>query len=161
MAKDLLENKKVLIVDDEPDILESLEELLNMCNITKADNFDDAKSLLINQNFDIAILDIMGVDGYALLDIATNQKILAVMLTAHALSPESIEKSYKGGAQYYIPKEEMADIESFLNDVLKAKAEGKNPWINWYSRLASFCEKKFGADWVKDEKDFWDKMTFH
>jgi len=83
------------------------------------------------------------------------------MLTAHALSPESIEKSYKGGAQYFIPKEEMAKIETFLNDVLEAKAKGENPWTRWYSRLAAFCEKKFGEDWVKDEKDFWDKMTFH
>jgi DNA-binding NtrC family response regulator len=161
MVENLLENKKILIVDDEPDILESLEELLNMCEISKATNFEDAKSLLTSQKFDIAILDIMGVDGYALLDIATDRKIVSVMLTAHALSPESIEKSCKGGAQYYIPKEEMADIETFLTDVLEAKAKGENPWKKWYTRLASFCEKKFGADWVKDEKDFWDKMTFH
>jgi DNA-binding NtrC family response regulator len=161
MTENLLENKKILIVDDEPDILESLEELLDMCQITKATNFEDAKSLLTSKKFDIAILDIMGVDGYALLDIATDKKVLTIMLTAHALSVESIEKSYKGGAQYYIPKEEMADIETFLNDVLEARSKGENPWTKWYSRLASFCEKKFGEDWVKDEKDFWDKMTFH
>ena len=159
--ENLLENKKVLIVDDEPDILESLEELLNMCTITKAEDFKTAKALLSEHEFDIAILDIMGVDGYALLDIATDKNILTVMLTAHALSPENIKKSYKGGAQYYIPKEEMANIEIFLNDVLEAKAKGENPWKKWYSRLASFCEKKFGEDWIKDEKDFWDKMTFH
>ncbi len=161
MLKSLLENKKILIVDDEPDVLESLEELLDMCKITKATNFETAKSLLNTQKFDIAVLDIMGVDGYALLDIATDKKILTVMLTAHALSPESIEKSYKGGAQYYIPKEEMANIETFLNDVLESAKQGKNSWVKWYSRLASFCEKKFGDDWDKNEKDFWDKMTFH
>ena len=161
MTQNLLNNKKILIVDDEPDVLESLEELLNMCTITKAENFETAKALLADQKFDIAILDIMGVDGYALLDIATDKKILAVMLTAHALSPESIEKSYKGGAQYFIPKEEMAKIEIFLNDVFEARSKGENPWARWYSRLAAFCEKKFGEDWVKDEKDFWDKMTFH
>jgi DNA-binding NtrC family response regulator len=161
MIQNLLNNKKVLIVDDEPDVLESLEEILNMCTITKAENFETAKALLADQKFDIAILDIMGVDGYALLDIATDKKILAVMLTAHALSLESIEKSYKGGAQYFIPKEEMAKIETFLNDVVEARAKGENPWTRWYSRLAAFCEKKFGEDWAKDEKDFWDKMTFH
>jgi len=32
------------------------------------------------------------------------------MVTAHALSPEKIIKSYKGGAASYIPKEEMGDI---------------------------------------------------
>ncbi len=159
--KNRLENKKILIVDDEPDILGSLEELLDICTITKAEDFETAKALLSEQEFDIVILDIMGVDGYALLDIANEKKILAVMLTAHALSPENIEKSYKSGAQYYIPKKEMANIEIFLNDVLEAKAKGENPWIKWYSRLASFCEKKFGADWTKNKKDFWNKMTFH
>src|SRR3989339_2050673 len=31
MSKVSLDNKRVLIVDDEPDVLESLEELLDMC----------------------------------------------------------------------------------------------------------------------------------
>jgi len=33
MAKDLLEGKTVLIVDDERDILETLEDLLSMCKV--------------------------------------------------------------------------------------------------------------------------------
>ena len=45
--RDLLEGKKVLIVDDEPDILETLEELLDMCEISKATNFHEAKELLL------------------------------------------------------------------------------------------------------------------
>jgi len=34
--------------------------------------------------FDIAILDIMGVDGYGLLRVAKERGVVAVMLTAHA-----------------------------------------------------------------------------
>ena len=49
--KDLLDGKKILIVDDEPDILETLEELLSMCDITKASSFAEAKELLQNQDF--------------------------------------------------------------------------------------------------------------
>jgi hypothetical protein len=77
----------------------------------------------------MTILDIMGVDGYTLLEIATHRKVTAVMLTAHALSPENVGKSYKEGAASYLPKEEMANIASFLNDVLDAIEKGKNPWI--------------------------------
>jgi tetratricopeptide (TPR) repeat protein len=41
-----------------------------------------------------------------------------------------------------------------------AKKEGKNPWTSWYSRLSFFCEEKFGPDWDKDEKEFWEKMIY-
>jgi DNA-binding NtrC family response regulator len=156
-----LENKRVLIVDDEPDVLDSLEELLDMCDIARAQSFEEAQSLLQTRKFDIAILDIMGVDGYQLLEIATKKDVVTVMLTAHALSPDNIKKSYLGGACSYIPKEEMINIEAFLKDVLVAKKEGKNPWTNWYKRLSSFCEEKFGPEWDKDEKEFWEKMIYY
>ncbi|MBW1946002.1 MAG: response regulator, partial [Deltaproteobacteria bacterium] len=42
----ILEGKKVLIVDDEPDILSVLEELLTMCKVVKATTFEEAKALL-------------------------------------------------------------------------------------------------------------------
>ena len=38
----------------------------------------------------------MGVAGYDLLKIATQKNLTSVMLTAHALSPENVTKSYKG-----------------------------------------------------------------
>ncbi len=37
-----------------------------MCEVVRADNFDEAKNLLKRQYFDIAVLDIMGVNGYNL-----------------------------------------------------------------------------------------------
>jgi len=161
MSNVSLENKKILIVDDEPDVLDSLEELLDMCTLVRAQNFEEANHFLKTQKFDMAILDIMGVDGYQLLETATKKDVITVMLTAHALSPDNIKKSYLGGACSYIPKEEMINIETFLIDVLTAKKEGKNTWTSWYSRLASFCDEKFGPDWDKDEKEFWEKMIYY
>jgi CheY-like chemotaxis protein len=158
---DLLTGKKVLIVDDEPDVLETLSELLEMCDITEAASFEQAKDLLETRRFDLAILDIMGVSGYEILKIATEKKVTAVMLTAYALTPEDVAKSHKGGAAYYIPKEEMVNIATFLDDILKAKQEGKNTWNGWFSRMASFCEKKFGKDWQQSDKEFWEKFPFH
>ena len=150
MANISLGNKKILIVDDEPDVLESLEELLSMSTTVRAQSFEEANRLLETQTFDIAILDIMGVDGYQLLETAKQMKVVAVMLTAHAFSPDNINKSYLAGASYFIPKEKIIDIESFLIDVLTAKKAGKSTWVKWYETLASFCEKKFGPDWEKD-----------
>lgn len=161
MSKSSLENKKILIVDDEPDVLDSLEEILDMAELSRAQSYEEADELLRTRKFDIAVLDIMGVDGYQLLETANKKGVICVMLTAHALSPDNIKKSYKGGACSYVPKEEMMNIESFLLDVLDARQEGKNPWTRWYSRLAGFCEEKFGPDWKKDEKEFWEKMIYY
>jgi DNA-binding NtrC family response regulator len=157
----LLEGKKLLLVDDELDVLDTLEDLLPMCEVKKAGNYNAARDLLANQKFDIAILDIMGVEGYTLLELAGKQNVTAVMLTARALSPENVVRSYKGGAASYLPKEKMVDIASFLNDILKSKEQGENPWKRWYRRLSSYFEDKFGADWKDDQKEFWEKFPFY
>jgi DNA-binding NtrC family response regulator len=156
--KSLLEGKRILAVDDEPDVLETLAALLPMCVIVKASTADQAKKLMDTQSFDMAILDIMGVDGYKLLEIARKKKIIAVMLTAHALSVESTIKSFKGGAAFYVPKDEMAKIETFLTDILEAESKGESSWWRWLDRLGAYYEKKFGREWQKDDKDFWRKF---
>ncbi len=160
-AKDLLDGKRVLVVDDEPDVLDTLADLLPMCKVVKASNFEEASNYLEAEYFDLAVLDIMGVEGYKLLEIANQRNVTAVMLTAHALSPENVVKSYKEGAASYLPKEEMVNIASFLNDVLDAQQKGKSTWSRWYDRLGGFFEKKFGAKWQEDEKDFWEKFPFY
>jgi response regulator RpfG family c-di-GMP phosphodiesterase len=58
MEKGLLDNKRVLMVDDEPDVLATLRDLLPMCEVTEATTFEQAKELLEMQVFDIAIPDI-------------------------------------------------------------------------------------------------------
>ena len=157
----LLDGKRVLIVDDEPDVLDTLEDLLAMCNVVKASNFKAAKDYLETEYFDRTILDIMGVEGYELLEIANQRKVTAVMLTAHALSPDNVVKSYKEGAASYLPKEEMVNIVSFLEDILEAQEKGKSTWVRWYDRMGSFFENKFGPDWQNDEKEFWEKFPFY
>ena len=156
--KSLLEGKKVLIVDDELDVLESLEQLLSMCDVVTAADYERAKNLLETRPFDIAILDIMGVSGYELLEIAKKRSVIAVMLTAHALSPGHIVKSIKGGAASYLPKEEMANIATYLNELLEDKGKGVKLWWRWLDRWGSYYDKKFGSDWKDDDEEFWKKI---
>jgi DNA-binding NtrC family response regulator len=146
-TENLLDKKKVLIVDDEPDILGTLEELLPMCDITKAFTFEEAADLIEKQHFDLAILDIMGVNGYDLLKKAVQKDMIVVMLTAHALNTENLLKSYKEGAASYIPKEELTNIATYLNDVLEAKEKGKSFWWRWLDRMEGYFDKKFGPEW--------------
>ncbi len=145
--RDRLEAKRILVVDDEPDILDTVQDLLPMCRITKATTFEEARNYLETQYFDIAILDIMGVDGYELLKLAQQKKVLAVMLTAHAMTPDDISRSFDEGAASFVPKEEISRIALFLSDILEAREKGKSFWWRWYDRLADYFEKKFGPDW--------------
>jgi len=156
-SKNILKGKRILIVDDEPDVLESLIELLDMCKIDTASSFDDGKRLLEDQSYDITILDIMGVKGFELLKIANSRKIPALMLTAHALSEESLKKSAEGGAAYFAPKDKMADIEIFVIDVLTALKMKKSTWEKWLDRLGGFYDNRFhGTNWREKEKKFWE-----
>lgn len=157
----LLQNKRILIVDDEPDVLETLEDLLPMCQIQKAGSYAEAKKLLEEAYFDMAILDIMGVDGYKLLELAQEKNVIGVMLTAHALDIQNIKRSYREGAASYLPKEEMQNIRTYLNDILEAKEQGKHLWWRWFDRLGAYFSRKFGPNWEQEDKEFWDKLKYH
>ena len=63
----LLKDKVILVVDDEEDVLETVEEVLDMCLVTKAQDYDTARQYLMSYTYDIVILDIMGVNGFDLL----------------------------------------------------------------------------------------------
>ena len=162
-AEKLIRGRKILIVDDEEDVLEELIELLDTCKIDTASSFEEGKDLLENEEYDVAILDIMGVKGFELLEIARKQNVPALMLTAHALTEESLKRSAEEGAAYFAPKEEMKDIHLFVADVIEARDKKKNPWLKWFDRLGRFYDRRFyGTEWREQEKEFWkDKLNHY
>ena len=155
---EILEGKKLLIVDDEPDVMETLKDLLDMCSIDAAADFETAQKLLNQNKYDVAVLDIMGVRGYDLLEIARTRGIPALMLTAHAVSKENLKKSFEKGAAYYVPKDEISKIDVFVADVLEAIENNRNVWVKWYERLSAFCDKRFGPNWKDDDPEFWESL---
>jgi DNA-binding NtrC family response regulator len=156
----LLKYKRILIVDDDSDVLDTLEELLPICDVVKAPSFDEGKDLLESQYFDMAILDIMGVNGFKLLKIANERNVISVILTANALSVDNTVKAYKEGAASYLPKDKMAEIATFLNDILEAKEKGENFWWRWFTRLGSYYNDKFGPNWQDKDKEFWENFKY-
>ncbi len=156
----IISGKRVLIVDDEQDVLDTLAGLLDMCKIDTATSFEEGKRLLENGVYDVAILDIMGVKGFDLLEIANKRGIPTLMLTAHSLSAESLKKSAEAGASYYAPKDEIDKIDLFVADVLEAKQKNKSAWIKVFERLGHFYDRKFGGpDWREKEQEFWERRT--
>ncbi|MGD9162349.1 MAG: response regulator [Desulfobacteraceae bacterium] len=94
----ILNDLAILIVDDEPDILETIEDELYMCILHKAEDYETARDYLDNYKYDIVILDIMGVNGFELLKQSVSKGFPTVMLTAHSLTPDALKKSIQLGA---------------------------------------------------------------
>jgi CheY-like chemotaxis protein len=159
MKRSVLNGKKILVVDDEPDILAVLkEEILDEipdCIIDTAGSYRDAVELLISWTYDLAIFDIMGVRGFDLLKEAVERPypVPVVMLTGHALSPDALKKSIELGARAYLPKENIGGIVPFLQDVLTY--EYGSAWNRVLKQLEGFFSKGWGPYWRKPDEDFW------
>lgn len=103
--------KKILVVDDDPYILLSLEFLMkkNGFDVMVARNGTEALELADKQLPDIVLLDIMmpDVDGYAICKHIKSSKKLkeAKVVFMSAKSKESdIQKGYDLGASLYVTK---------------------------------------------------------
>ena len=79
MSESVLNNKRLLAVDDEPDVLETLEEQLEEfegLTFDRATDYETGYHLLRSWTYDLVILDIMGVRGFDLLNAAGGLKAL-------------------------------------------------------------------------------------
>ena len=139
-AKDILKGRTILVVDDETDILDTIEEELDMCIVHKAKTREAALELISKNRYDIVVLDIMGVDGFKILEQTVKNYIPTVMLTAHALTKESLQKAAKLGASSFLPKDKMIELETFLVDVIRN--DGKPVWRKLFERMSSYFNEK-------------------
>ena len=154
-TEDVLNDKAVLVVDDEPDILDSIADQLDMCRIYRAKDYDIALQLMAGFKFDIVILDVMGVQGFELLKKSVSKGFPTVMLTAHAMTPESLKESIKLGAVSFLPKEMMAELDVYLADVITSSK--KMVWKNLLDNLSDYFDRQFGANW-KERDEFFKKF---
>ena len=104
-------SKKILVVEDEPDILKTLEYNLERENfiVSSASSLSDAKEQLVKDNFSLLILDLMLPDGSGL-DLcrelksdSTNESPLIIILTA---KDDEVDKvvGFELGADDYVTK---------------------------------------------------------
>jgi len=151
MVDSILNGKCILAVDDETDVLEILkDEILGAapkCKFEKATTYEEAAKKLKSQTYDVVILDIMGVRGFDLLELAVNRNFRVAMLTAHALTAEALKRSFEMKARAYLPKEKLGDVVPFLEDVLKY--EYLPGWKRLLEKLRGFFDSKFESDWEK------------
>jgi CheY-like chemotaxis protein len=147
----VLDGKTILAVDDEPDVLTILraeiEEACPNCKFETAVTYEEAARLLGTETYDLVILDIMGVRGFDLLEIAVKRGFKVAMLTANALSSDALKQAREKGARSYLPKEKLGEIVPFLEDVLKY--DHKSGWERLLAILDEYFTDKFEPDWKK------------
>ena len=155
----LLRGLHILAVDDEADILETIAEILEESEVDTARDYKSASQKIKEGKYDLAILDIMGVDGLQLLSETVQREIPTVMLTAHAISPDTLMESIQKGAISYLPKESLADLDSLLNELLAAYRRGEPPWKILFDKLGDFFDERFGPEWKEKDRDFWSEFS--
>ena len=150
-----LKDKHILAVDDEWDVIETIQEILDEAKVDIAQDYETASEKIIQTQYDLAILDIMGVNGIKLLEECVKRDIPAVMLTANSLNPDSLMQSIKKGAISYLSKEHLSELDSLINELLGAQNEGKPTWKLLFEKLGNLFNQRFGSNWKDDNKDFW------
>jgi CheY-like chemotaxis protein len=151
MKASVLNGKKILAVDDEPDVLATLsEEIMDTCPncvFEEATTYEAALKKLESARYDVVILDIMGVRGFDLLEFVVKKGMRVAMLTAEALNSEALKRSHELGARAYIPKEKLGEIVPFLEDVLNYEFD--TGWKRLFENLHDFFTERFESDWEK------------
>jgi PAS domain S-box-containing protein len=103
----MIKNSKILIVDDEPRLCNSLKTLLCTQNydVKMCSSGNEALTFLTQNEFDLVLLDIFmeGMDGFHVIENIMNQKIdtPVIIMTGNA-STESAVKAYRMGANDYL-----------------------------------------------------------
>ena len=149
-----MEDKKILVVDDEPDVLETAAELLESSRVVTAGSYEEARKKIAEGSFDLVILDIMGVDGFDLLKACRSAKLPAAMLTAHAMNIDSLNRAVRLGAVSFLPKEQLHRLPELVAEILAELEKGRTHWKKLFQRLDRFFKEKLGINWEDDNSKF-------
>jgi DNA-binding response OmpR family regulator len=155
----LLKGKHILAVDDEEDILETIMDILDESVIDSARDYESASKKIKAGKYDLIILDIMGVNGLQLLEESVDRGFPTVMLTAHAVNPETLMESIQKGAISYLPKEKLSELDDLLNAILGAFNRNEAPWKLLFEKLGGYFEKHFGPGWQEKDREFWSEFS--
>ncbi|MEJ2657132.1 MAG: response regulator transcription factor [Desulfobacterales bacterium] len=126
---------KILVVDDEPDLLEQLQETLanQNYNVDTADDGESALDKLFDNPYDLIILDIMlpKVDGLSILKEIrkANFKTPVLMLTAKGAVEEKIKGLDYGADDYLAKPFAIAELMARIRSLLRRTSDHRDPLL--------------------------------
>ena len=120
-----MEKLSVAIVDDNPLILNTLDEMINgeegLSVIGKADNGEDAIDMIVDTTPDIVLLDLImpKVDGISVVEKVKSRKSIpkktAFIFLSAVGGEQMTEEAFQAGANYYLMK--PFDKEILMNKI--------------------------------------------
>lgn len=115
--------ERILIVEDEKPISDLIKMTVEMAEYETVCAFDgeEALNIINNENFDLAILDIMlpKIDGYALLPHMKEKNIPVIMLTAKANIIHKVRGLDMGAEDYMTKPFESLELIARIKVVLR------------------------------------------
>jgi len=151
MEESILKNKMILAVDDDPDVLTILEEeILEACpdcQFHKVTTYKEAVERMLSFTYDVVLLDIIGVQGLNLAELAVSRNFPIGVFTAHPITPEVLEGFINMKTHAYLPKERIGEIVPFLENMLGYQYLPE--WRLFFDKITEFLGKKIEMDWGK------------
>jgi len=126
---------KILVVDDEPDLLEQLRKTLisQKYDVDTADDGESAYDKLFDNLYDLIILDIMlpFVDGLAILREIRKAKVKTpvLMLTAKGTVEDKIKGLDYGADDYLAKPFAMAELMARIRSLLRRASDHGDPLL--------------------------------
>ncbi|MCD4650799.1 MAG: response regulator [Candidatus Cloacimonetes bacterium] len=166
-----IRNAHIDVVDNDPSIVQLIEELLKEANFTRINGFHSGQDVLKAMGSckpDIILSDIFmpGMDGYELCRLIKEDKrfsrIPIIMITAAPMfDSEPLRKSFESGAVDFISKpisriELTARVTSSLRlefqrqELVQALSEVKT--LEGLLPICSYCKK------IRNDKDYWEEI---
>jgi twitching motility two-component system response regulator PilH len=135
-----LANKKILVVDDEPDLLSILQELLegDGAQVIQATNGDEALALIQKNPVDIVVSDIRMPNGNGMELLQTLRKRDAhnpIVLFITAFSDVAPSEIYAQGAQAVLIK--PFDPNFLTQEITRLLTEPAKRWNRKYERIST------------------------
>ena len=126
---------KILVVEDEPDLLEQLRETLTRqkYDVDTADDGELALDKLFDNLYDLIILDIMlpKVDGLSILREIRKVKVKTpvLMLTAKGAMEDKIKGLDYGADDYLAKPFAMAELMARIRSLLRRASDHRDPLL--------------------------------
>ena len=127
MKPSIPNDKRILAVDDDPDLLDVLEEEILAAHpdlkVEKAVTFPQAIEKMIWVNYDAVILDITSGYGFKLLQLAQSRHLHVGLLTTYPVLPGHPRLSTQMAARAFLSKDRLGDVVSFLDKIMDGKTD--------------------------------------
>jgi hypothetical protein len=118
---------KTLVVDDEPDVFETVKARVSACDIFTAGDFQSVYDLIKHESSGRISVDIVGAHGNALFERTSTHMTSAAMLTAQTANGEGSDSDVarRQSAVSFLPQEELTRRTVLICELREELARGR------------------------------------